>query len=138
MKSFLMTVLLAGMVLAFTACGLVEDSQQPDNSPANISSDDDSTKQMNLEGLCLVSEQSYLILTDSGEIIVMYNKTGDENIFSELSSGDRISISCGYIRESFPAQTDISRLELIKEGEFKDIPEEKLDTLKEMGWEIIE
>lgn len=88
-----------------------------------------------IEGNVLVSDTgSYLVIDELGTPIVMTNKSKNEEIFTDLTDGDEIKIICGYIRESFPAGTDVYYCKKLSEGEYKDLPEDTISDLIELGW----
>lgn len=75
-----------------------------------------------------------LIITENNEPICMNNKSGNENIFNTLKSGDKIEVTFEYIRETYPAQTDIYSCKLIEKGTINNIPKDVLISLEEMDW----
>lgn len=75
-----------------------------------------------------------IIVSDNSGPTVMSNKTGDENIFDDLKSGDKIEIIYDSIMETYPSKTQIYSCKLIERGSVNDIPKEILDKLEEMGW----
>lgn len=120
------------LALAVTLCGC-----KGENNNASSSKKDGGLKNevnlMTIEGPCIVVEDgSYLIVSERGEPIVMSAENKD--IFKELTTGDTIKIKCEYIMESYPAQTNISDFEFVKDGEPTDVPQDLLLTLEELGW----
>ena len=79
------------------------------------------------------NESNIIIAEDNGPI-VMYNKTGKENIFDNLKSGDKIRITYDSIMETYPARTQIYSCKLIEKGTLDNIPKDTLNKLQEMGW----
>ncbi|MBP3700522.1 MAG: hypothetical protein J6I64_01395, partial [Lachnospiraceae bacterium] len=63
----------------------------------------------------------------------MGNSTGDETIFDEFETGDRIRIICNSFREISPMQTDVYECEWLEAGSIKDIPQEHIEHLTLMG-----
>ena len=64
----------------------------------------------------------------------MSNKTGSENVFDDLESGDKIEVTYDIIMETYPGRTTIYTCKLIEKGSANDIPKDILDKLEEMGW----
>lgn len=77
-----------------------------------------------------------LIIDENNGPIVMGNETGKEDTFDDLKSGDKIEITCGPIRETYPGGTEIYSCKLIERGSADDIPKDVLDKLQEMNWEF--
>ena len=64
----------------------------------------------------------------------MYNKTDTDNIFHNLKSGDKISITYDSIMETYPGRTNIYSCKFIEKGTLDNIPKDTLDKLQEIGW----
>ena len=77
---------------------------------------------------------SDIIVSDDSATTVMSNKIGDENIFDDLKSGDKIEIIYDSIMETYPSKTQIYSCKLIERGSIDNIPKDVLDKLQEMGW----
>lgn len=75
---------------------------------------------------------SNIIIGNDNCPTTMGNKTGNENIFDDLKSGDKIEITYDSIAETYPAQTQIYSSNLIERGSIDDIPKDVLDKLQEM------
>lgn len=80
-----------------------------------------------------ISGSNLIIGEDNGPIL-MSNKTGNENIFDDLKSGDKIEITYDSIMETYPGKTNIYSCKLIEKGSVNDIPKDVLDKLQEMEW----
>ena len=92
-----------------------------------------------IEGRFIATKNgSCMILDESDCPVVMSNETGDSDVFKDLDTGDVIRVECDYIMESYPAQTAITKLEFVSDGELSDLPSEVIKTLEDMGWEISE
>ncbi|WP_430846376.1 hypothetical protein [Clostridium nigeriense] len=79
---------------------------------------------------------SNIIISEDSSPTLMGNETGNENIFDDLKSGDKIEITYDSIMETYPGKTNIYSCKLIEEGSINDIPKDTLDKLQEMGWEF--
>ena len=88
-------------------------------------------------GICIVSKDKYLIVLDNSPT-VMINKTNNKNVFSDLNTGDLIEIKYGAVMETYPAKTGIYSVKLIQKGNIQDVPQDILDSLNELNWEIKE
>lgn len=92
-----------------------------------------------LTGRGLVFESgSCAILTENNEVIVLTDCSADGNLLTCLHTGDRIEITNGPIRETYPAQTDLYALKILERGRADSIPPESLENLKELGWKLAE
>ncbi|MBS5950729.1 MAG: hypothetical protein KIC47_10505 [Clostridium sp.] len=77
---------------------------------------------------------SNIIIAENNGPIDMSNKTGSENVFDDLESGDKIEVTYDIIMETYPGRTTIYTCKLIEKGSANDIPKDILDKLEEMGW----
>ncbi len=85
-------------------------------------------------GYCLVTERGdYLIILDNAPV-VMGNRTGRENAFGKLETGDRIWILHDGIQETYPGKTGVYLIVRTGDGAITDIPEQVLNSLRELGW----
>lgn len=77
---------------------------------------------------------SNIIIGDDNCPTTMGNETGNEEIFDDLKSGDKIEITYDLIYETYPSRTQIYSSKLIERGSIDDIPKDVLDKLQEMEW----
>ena len=92
-------------------------------------------KKNTMIGIYLKStNESNIIIDEYGGPIAMYNKTDKDNIFHNLKSGDKISITYDSIMETYPGRTNIYSCKLIQKGNLDDIEKDTLEKLQEMGW----
>lgn len=116
------SVLLIALACCLTLCGCTGDAAE-------------SPEPETLTGRALVFESgSCAILTDQEEVIVMADVSTAGNLFYGLYTGDRIAVTHGPIRETYPAQADIYTLECLGRGSAESIPAGTLDLLESMGW----
>lgn len=109
-----------------------------------------------LAGICLVlgigiwymashgfsfSVGRYLAADNAGHLLIlenspisMGNRTKDEHLFSDLSSGDEILVLHDGIAESYPGQTGVYFCLRLKDGSIEDISENVLAGLRELDW----
>ncbi|MGM9641395.1 MAG: hypothetical protein ACI3V3_08525 [Faecousia sp.] len=85
-------------------------------------------------GTCVVTGNGGYLIVDGNTPVVMSNRTGREDPFEELETGDSILIVHDGIRESWPAQTDVYLCLRTGDGSLSQIPTEVVDDLKSMGW----
>lgn len=87
-----------------------------------------------INGQFLVTDNGYMIIDKNNSPIIMTNQTNNEEIFENLTNGDKIVAVIGMIEESYPARTDVYFLVKISDGEYKNLPESALLGLGELGW----
>lgn len=84
-------------------------------------------------GLYLHSDNgSHLIIMDNSPIVMSDRE--NENMFKNLTDGDRILIFHDGIQESYPGRTFVYAYIKLGDGELSDIPEKVLLSLNELGW----
>lgn len=85
------------------------------------------------KGICLVADNgSYLLIDEQGPI-QMSNSDRTE-IFGGLKTGDEILVLHDGIMESYPARTVVYHLVKTGEDKEKQIPQQTVDSLIELGW----
>ena len=88
-----------------------------------------------LTGHYLKASNGIDLIIDSGNMpIVMSNQTKNENLFSNLKSGDQIRIKIDAIAETYPGEAGVYACEKVEEGNMEDIPQEAINELVELGW----
>ena len=86
------------------------------------------------KGRVLITDTgSYMIIMDNSPI-VMSNRSKNEKIFEGLTNGDEIMIVHDGIQESYPGGTGVYFCKKLADGEYKDLPEQVLLSLIEMGY----
>ncbi|MBR5201839.1 MAG: hypothetical protein IKW45_01100 [Clostridia bacterium] len=80
----------------------------------------------------ITKNNSYMIFIDDSPI-VMSNQSKKEKIFAGLTNGDEIMIIHDGIEESYPGGTGVYYCKKLSDGEYKDLPEQVLVSLIEMG-----
>lgn len=73
-----------------------------------------------------------MLITDSGAAIIL--NCDNDDMFSRYDDGDKITVICGDILETYPSQTDAYLCFRTKKGSRSDIPEGVLDSLRELDW----
>lgn len=85
-------------------------------------------------GTCIEAKNGrYLVVLDHSPV-VMSQRSGDESVFSELNTGDKIFIVHDGIDQSYPGQTGLYFILKLSNGSESDVPEEIMTELQEMGW----
>lgn len=80
------------------------------------------------------------IAADNGTYLVVLGQTpvvmhqGNETMFSALDTADKILIVHDGIDTSYPGQTRLYFLLKLSDGQERNIPEEILDELQDLGW----
>ena len=87
-----------------------------------------------MEGKVLVTNTGYMIIDDDNSPIEMSNQSENEEIFKGLTSGDKILIVHDGIQERFPAGTGVYYCKKLYDGEYKDLPEQVIVSLIELGY----
>lgn len=86
------------------------------------------------EGRVLITDTgSYMIIIDNSPI-VMSNRSKNEKIFEGLTNGDEIMIVHDGIQESYPAGTGVYYCIKLYDGEYKDLLEQVIVSLIELGY----
>ena len=86
-----------------------------------------------VEGICLVSDNGFVLLIVKDEPIVLHDRT-DGGLFGGIQTGDRIRVLHDGIAESFPANAGVYRVEHLGKGSIDDISPKTLDMLRQLGW----
>ena len=85
-------------------------------------------------GRCIVaSNGSYMILLDNSPV-TMSNCSGNEDLFSDIKTGDEILILHDGIQETYPGGTGVYYCKRLNEGTIEDIPDDIIESLSPMGW----
>lgn len=84
-------------------------------------------------GRCLETKGGYMLVVDNSPI-KMSNRSGNEDLFADLTNGDEIFVIHDGIAESYPAQTGAYFCLKLKDDGIGAIPEIVIDSLAELGW----
>ena len=87
-----------------------------------------------MEGKVLVTNTGYMIIDDDNSPITMSNQSENEEIFKGLTSGDKILIVHDGVQESYPGGTGVYYCKKLADGEYKDLPEQVIVSLIELGY----
>ena len=71
-------------------------------------------------------DQAMLVSPDAG-LICLYSE--EEGVFEAFDTGDLVEVYCGAVMESYPAQTYISGITLIEDGDENSFTDEEKDEL---------
>lgn len=86
------------------------------------------------EGQVLITDKgSYMIIIDNSPIEIS-NQSKNEKMFESLTNGDKILIVHDGIQESYPGGTGVYFCKKLSDGEYKDLPENVLSSLTDLGW----
>lgn len=89
------------------------------------------------KGLYLSAENNTPMMIQMNSPIKLNNLTDNENLFADLSDGDEILVIHDGIQESYPGATGIYAVFKLTDGDLRDIPENVLASLNELGWYTI-
>ena len=85
----------------------------------------------------LTKDDSCMLVVDENSPIIMRDrsdKTGKGELFSRISTGDKILVFHDGVAESYPAQTGAYFIIKLSGGSIDDIPDKIIDELTQMGW----
>lgn len=87
-------------------------------------------------GRCIeTGNDSYMIVIDNSPV-VMSNQSISDDLFEDLDTGDKILVIHDGIDEKYPGGTGAYMIIELQDGSIKDIPEDVVKRLNEMGWII--
>ena len=114
LKTILVLALLATVSLLTVGCNIYPEEQN------------------RLEGrLYFHNGKDQAMLIDSnGSLICLSSDT--KGAFEDFNTGDFVEVKCGAMLESYPAQTTISEIKLIKRGDESSITAEEWEKLSEV------
>ena len=72
-----------------------------------------------------------VVFDDSGPVILSTKDKPDR--FDGIETGDRIIAVCGFVHETYPAQSEAKLVLRLGKGDLEDIPQEDRDALWELG-----
>ena len=73
------------------------------------------------------SKEQAMLVSCSGGLICLYSD--EAGVFEGFDTGDLVEVWCGEIMESYPAQTYISRIKLLENGDENSFTDEEKDEL---------
>lgn len=83
-------------------------------------------------GTCVVADNGRHLIVIDNSPVVMHQRSGDKDIFSGLETGDKILIVNDGIAEMLPGKTGVYFL--LKVGGNATVPNDVIDTLKDLEW----
>lgn len=86
-----------------------------------------------MSGRFLRSKNGDLMLIDERGSAYELCPVAEEDYYN-FGDGDKFLAVCGDIREIYPAQADMYYCWFVEDGDYSDLPESTLETLREMGW----
>ena len=87
-------------------------------------------------GVCLVTTDGTCLLVCGNSPIVLSNRTGRSDAFSDLQTGDRLLVLHDGVEESYPARTGAYAVFRQGRGTVADIPQAVIDQLSQLGWTV--
>ena len=85
-------------------------------------------------GIYLQGDHGGHIIIIENSPVVLRNSAGKLDLFTGLTSGDKIFILHDGIQESYPGQTGVYALLKISSGPITAVPKDILISLRELGW----
>lgn len=76
------------------------------------------------------SKEQAMLVDSTGGLICLYAK--EDGIFEGFDTGDLVAVHCGAIMESYPAQTYISKITLIEDGNEDSFTDEEKERIAEV------
>ncbi len=86
---------------------------------------------------CIVTKQKCMMVLDNSPI-GMSNHSWDKELFEDLDTGDKILVVHDGIEESYPGQTGAYFCIRLEKGSSADVPAQVIETLKELGYILVE
>lgn len=86
----------------------------------------------------IIDENTCMLIIDNRSPVVLSNIKQNEDLFSNLDSGDKILVLHDGIRESYPAQTGAYAVWKLGNGTLEDISPDVLKQLQDLGWISVE
>ncbi len=74
----------------------------------------------------------HMVVFDDGGVIVLSTKDKPDR-FDGIETGDRIIAVCGFVHDTYPAQSEAKLVLRLGKGNLEDIPQEDRDALWELG-----
>ncbi len=81
-------------------------------------------------------KETAMLVDSTGGLVSLYSEK--KGIFDDFSTGDLVTVYCGAIMESYPAQTYISKIVLIEDGDEDSFTEEEKDRIAGVYGELEE
>lgn len=73
-----------------------------------------------------------VVFDDIGPVIVSTKDKPDR--FDGIETGDRVIVVCGFLHETYPAQSDAKFVLRLRKGDLEEIPQKHREELLEHGW----
>lgn len=71
-----------------------------------------------------------LLIDSTGSLLWLYSE--NKGIFDSFDTGDYVRVGHGFVMESYPGQTYISKIALIEDGDVSSLTDEDCDKLEEV------
>lgn len=85
-------------------------------------------------GVCLVTQNGSCFLIKGNTPVNLSDLSEDKDSFSDYSTGDRLLVFHTGINESYPASTGVYKAIRIGKNNENEIPEDVVNSLRELGW----
>lgn len=88
-------------------------------------------------GISVVTGQGIIIVVDETPIKIS-NQSSNENLFMDLQTGDKVTMTHTDVSESYPAQTGVYKLLKIETDCMDEVPTKIITELTGMGYTVVE
>ena len=75
----------------------------------------------------------HMVVFDDGGPVIL-STTDKPDRFGGIETGDRVIAVCGFLHETYPAQSEARFVLRLRKGELEEIPETYRTELTELGW----
>ena len=152
---YLLTASVAAAVLCLSACGAQGDAGNTveENVASEGSGEASEGEEITTEGetsagsleapdytdkvsgvIGVFNDGSVMLFADAYGPILLSGDMNTEN----LKNGDRVTVYCDGIEETYPAETHVTEMRFSGSGSADDLPEEDLKELEALGYELKE
>lgn len=87
-------------------------------------------------GVCLVTTDGTCLLVCDNSPIILSDRTGRSDAFSDLQTGDQLLVLHDGVQESYPARTGAYAVFRQGRGTVADVPQAVIDQLSQLGWTV--
>ncbi len=85
-------------------------------------------------GACIAADNGRHLIVIDHSPVAMHRVSGEESIFPDLDTGDRIFVIHDGVAESYPGKTGVYFILKLSDGDINDVPAEVISQLRELGW----
>ena len=86
------------------------------------------------KGTYLLSDHGASLIVIDNSPVSMHSQRDKDDLFEDLSDGDKVLILHDGIAESYPGKTGVYFVLKLSDGSMDDVPAEVISSLQELGW----